>query len=124
VLVVTALTIPAIKDAKLTLKVLESLNVDPASILLVVNRVDGYADFNRESIEQSLHVPVALQIPHDPRTIGDAITRGLPFVSAHPETDVSRALRDLSARIAPEVVAEGIPEPAGDRKKRRGLFGR
>ena len=124
VIVVTALTIPAIKDAKLTLKVLESLNVDPDSILLVVNRVDGYADFNRESIEQSLHVPVAMQIPHDPRTIGDAITRGLPFVSAHPETEVSRAMRDLASQIAPEVVAAGVPEPAGDRKKRRGLFGR
>ena len=40
ILVVTALTIPAIKDAKLALKVLESLTVDPASVLLVVDRSD------------------------------------------------------------------------------------
>jgi pilus assembly protein CpaE len=124
VIVVTALTIPAIKDAKLTLKVLESLSVDTESTMLVVNRVDGYADFNQESIEQSLRVPVAVQIPHDPRSIGDAITRGVPFVTAHPEAEASRALRELVSRIVPEgagVVA--APEPA-DRKRRKGLFGR
>jgi pilus assembly protein CpaE len=125
VLVVTALTIPAIKDAKLTLKVLESLSVDPESIMLVVNRVDGYADFNQESIEQSLRSPVAVQIPHDPRIIGDAITRGLPFVTAHPEAEVSRALRELVARIVPErAMATAAAPDSGDRKRRKGIFGR
>ncbi len=125
VLVITALTIPAIKDAKLTLKVLESLSVDADSTMLVVNRVDGYADFNQESIEQSLRSPVAVQIPHDPRVIGDAVTRGLPFVTAHPESEVSRAVRELVARIVPEraMAAASAPE-GGDRKRRKGLFGR
>ncbi|MDQ6856740.1 MAG: response regulator [Candidatus Dormibacteraeota bacterium] len=125
VLVITALTIPAIKDAKLTLKVLESLSVDADSTMLVVNRVDGYADFNQESIEQSLRTPVAVQIPHDPRVIGDAVTRGLPFVTAHPEAEVSRAVRELVARIVPEraMAAAATPE-SGDRKRRKGLFGR
>ena len=124
VLVVTALTIPAIKDAKLTLKVLESLSVDAENTMLVVNRVDGYADFNRESIEQSLRVPVAVQIPHDPRIVGDAITNGTPFVTAHPEAEVSKAIRELVARLLPEHAGgAAAPEPA-DRKKRKGLFGR
>ncbi len=125
VLVITALTIPAIKDAKLTLKVLESLSVDPESIMLVVNRVDGYADFNQESIEQSLRSPVTAQIPHDPRIVGDAITRGLPFVTAHPDSEVSRAIRELVTRIVPERAgAAAAPSDSGDRKRRKGLFGR
>ena len=123
VLVVTALTIPAIKDAKLTLKVLESLSVPLESTLLVVNRVDGYADFNKESIEQSLRVPVAVQIPHDPRSIGDAVTRGAPFVTAHPDAEVSRAMRELVSRILPEPLVAAAPDQA-DRKKRKGLFSR
>jgi pilus assembly protein CpaE len=123
VLVITALTIPAIKDAKLTLKVLESLSVDSDTTLLVVNRVDGYADFHQESIEQSLRVPVAVQIPHDPRVIGDAITRGTPFVTTHPEAEVSRAVRELVARIVPERAATAPPE-GGERKRRKGLFSR
>jgi pilus assembly protein CpaE len=123
VLVITALTIPAIKDAKLTLKVLESLSVDAETTLLVVNRVDGYADFNQESIELSLRTPVAVQIPHDPRVIGDAITRGLPFVTANAEAEVSKAIRELAARIVPEHAAVAVPVIA-DRKRRKGLFGR
>jgi pilus assembly protein CpaE len=125
VVVITALTIPAIKDAKLTLKVLESLSVDPESTMLVVNRVDGYADFNQESIEQSLRSPVCVQIPHDPRVIGDAVTRGVPFVTAHPEAEVSRAVRELVAKIVPEraMAAAAAPE-SSDRKRRKGLFGR
>ncbi|MGH7722938.1 MAG: AAA family ATPase [Candidatus Dormibacteria bacterium] len=123
VLVITALTIPAIKDAKLTLKVLESLSVDTEKTMLVVNRVDGYADFNQESIEQSLRVAVAVQVPHDPRVIGDAITRGLPFVTAHREAEVSRALRELVSQIVPEPAAAAAPEGA-DRRRRKGLFGR
>jgi pilus assembly protein CpaE len=125
VLVITALTIPAIKDAKLTLKVLESLSIDPEKTMLVVNRVDGYADFNQESIEQNLRTAVAVQIPHDPRVIGDAITHGLPFVTADRETEVSRAMRELVARIVPEhAAAAAAALESGDRKRRRGLFGR
>jgi pilus assembly protein CpaE len=124
VLVITALTIPAIKDAKLTLKVLESLSVEPEKIMLVVNRVDSYADFNQGSIEQSLRMPVAVQIPHDPRVIGDAITNGQPFVTANRDAEVSRAVRDLVARIVPEHAAVAAGPRTADAKRRKGLFGR
>ena len=124
VVVVTALTIPAIKDAKLTLKVLESLNVDPETLLLVVNRPDAYADFNRESIEQSLRTQVAVQIPHDHRVVGDAITQGRPFVLANPDAEVSRAIRELVTRVVPELATPTAAADSGDRKRRRGLFGR
>jgi pilus assembly protein CpaE len=119
-LVVTALTIPAIKDAKLTLKVLESLNVEPDNVLLIVNRVDGYSDFNREAIEANLRASVAVQVPHDPRVVGEAVNRGAPFVDTQPEAEVSRAIRELVSKLVPL-------EPrgdAGDKKRRKGLFGR
>jgi pilus assembly protein CpaE len=121
ILVVTALTIPSIKDARLTLKVLESLNVDPERVMLVVNRADGYSDFNKEAIEQNLRIPVAGQIPFDPRAVGESLTRGTLFVETQPETEISRAIRELVARLVPQ------EQPAlvgGDKKRRRGLFGR
>jgi pilus assembly protein CpaE len=124
VLVITALTIPAIKDAKLTLKVLESLSVEPEKTMLVVNRADGYADFNQESIEQSLRTPVAAQIPHDPRVIGDAITNGQPFVTANRDAEVSRAVRELVTKIAPAGGAVAAVARGADAKRRKGLFGR
>jgi len=121
ILVVTALTIPAIKDARLTLKVLESLSVDPERVMLVVNRADGYSDFNKEAIEQNLRVPVAGQIPYDPRAVGESLTRGTLFVETQPEAEISRAIRELVSRLVPQEQ----PALAGaDKRRRRGFFGR
>src|SRR5438132_7507352 len=127
IVVVTALTIPAIKDAKLSLKVLESLNIDPQSILLVVNRSDSHSDFNRESIEQNLRHAITMQIPHDPRAVGDAVNRGQPFLLLTPEADISRAVRELVAVLVPhptEALAATGASAAEKQRRRRGIFGR
>ena len=121
ILVVTGLTIPSVKNARLTLGVLESLNIDPERVLLVVNRVDGYSDFNKEATEQYLRVPVAVQIPHDPKAVSDAWNQGKPFVETQPEAEISRAIRELVFRLVPQ---EQPAVVGGDRKRRRGIFGR
>ncbi len=121
ILVITALTIPAIKDAKLGLKVLESLNIDPTSILLIVNQSDGHSDFNRESIEQNLRHSVSAQLPYEPKVVGESVTRGAPFMESHPDSDLGRAVRSIVTLVAPEQAAAATD---GDKKRRRGLFGR
>lgn len=124
VLVLTTLTIPSIKDAKLSLKVLESLNIEPSSVLLLVNRQDGHSDFNRESIEQNLGHQVAAQLAFDARVVGDAVTRGAPFVTLHPDTEISKAVREIVGLIVPEPAAAGGAAAANDKRRRRGIFGR
>jgi len=121
ILVVTGLTIPSVKNARLTLGVLESLNIDPERVLLVVNRVDGYSDFNKEATEQYLRVPVAVQIPHDPRAVADSWNQGKPFVETQPEAEISRAIRELVFRLVPQ---EQPAMAGGDKKRRRGIFSR
>ena len=121
IMVVTGLTIPSVKNARLTLGVLESLNIDPERVLLVVNRIDSYSDFNKEATEQYLRVPVTVQIPHDPRAVADAWNQGKPFVETQPETEISRAIRELAYRLVPQ---EPAAVAGGDKKRRRGLFGR
>jgi pilus assembly protein CpaE len=124
VIVVTALNIPAIKDTKLTLKVLESLNVEPDRILLTLNRSDAHSEFNKEAVENNLRFPIALQITHDPKAVSTSVNRGAPFVSANPEAEISRSIRELVSQLVPlepqppTAVAAGI----GDRKRNR-LFG-
>lgn len=127
ILVVTALTIPAIKDAKLALKVLESLTVDPSSVLLVVDRSDSHSDFNKDSIEQNLRHSVGAQIPYDPRVVGDAINRGIPFVTSSPESDISRSIRELAGALVPsggQPVGAGVAAGRPDDKRKRRIFGR
>ena len=127
ILVVTALTIPAIKDAKLALKVLKSLTVDPASVLLVVDRSNAHSDFNKDSIEQNLRHTVGAQIPYDPRVVGDSINRGIPFVTSA-QSDISRSIRELAGALVPgggQPVGAGVggAGKADDKRKRR-IFGR
>jgi len=123
VIVITALTIPAVKDTKLTLKVLDSLNVDHGRIVLLLNRSDAHADFNKEAVEQNVRFSIALQMAHDPRVVGNAVNRGTPFVTLAPEAEISRSVRELVSRLVPleqslTVVGAGTSE----RKKSR-LFG-
>ena len=128
VIVLTTLTIPSIKDAKLSLKVLESLNIEPSSILLLVNRQDGHSDFNRDSIEQNLGHKVAAQLPYDARAVGESVTRGAPFVTLQPEAEISRAVREIVGLLVPEpagaAAAAGAATGGPDKPRKRGLFGR
>jgi pilus assembly protein CpaE len=123
VIVVTALNIPAIKDTKLTLKVLESLNVEPDRILLTLNRSDAHSEFNKEAVENNLRFPIALQIPHDPKAVSTSVNRGAPFVSANPEAEISRSIRELVSQLVPldpratSAVAAGAG--AGERRRSR-----
>jgi pilus assembly protein CpaE len=124
VIVVTMLSIPAIKDTKLTLRVLESLNVDADRILLALNCSDARSGLNKEAVEGNLRFPIALQIPHDPRVVDSSVNRGTPFVAANPETEISRSIRELVSQLVPV----GRPAPtlavAGvGMQKRSRLFG-
>ena len=123
IVLVTSLTIPSIKTAKLSLKVLDSLDIEFEDILLVVNRVDSHGDFNREAIESNLRTKVAVQIPHDPQAVGVSVTRGVPFVQLQPEAEISRSIRELVGQLAPAMALNGEGgEESGRKKKRR--FGR
>jgi len=123
IVLVTSLTIPSIKTAKLSLKVLDSLDVEAEDILLVVNRVDSHGDFNREAIESNLRTKVAVQLPHDPQAVGVSVTRGVPFVQLQPEAEISRSMRELVGQLAPAAALNGESTEESGRKKKR-LFGR
>ena len=123
IVLVTSLTIPSIKTAKLSLKVLDSLDVEAEDILLVVNRVDSHGDFNREAIESNLRAKVAVQMPHDPQAVGVSVTRGVPFVQLQPEAEISRSVRELVGQLAPAAAAGVGAEDEPERKKKR-RFGR
>jgi pilus assembly protein CpaE len=124
VIVVTALNIPAIKDTKLTLKVLESLNVEPDRILLALNRSDAHSEFNKEAVENNLRFPIALQIPHDPKAVSTSVNRGAPFVSANPEAEISRSIRELVSQLVPlEPQANALVTAGAGERRRSRRFG-
>jgi MinD-like ATPase involved in chromosome partitioning or flagellar assembly len=66
-----------------------------------------------------------VQLPFDPRAVGEAVTRGIPFVISQPESDVTRAMIELVSIVAPEQTGALVGAGAGgDKKRKRGIFGR
>jgi pilus assembly protein CpaE len=122
ILLITALSIPAVKNAKLALRLFETLNIPPQQITLVLNRCEAHTEFNKESIESHLKFPIAVQLPHDPRTVVNSINRGMPFVISNPEVEASQRIRQLVASLLPDRVGGEAPTPPA---RRGGLrFGR
>ena len=101
IIVVGELTIPAIKDTRLMLKMLESLKVDRSRVMVAVNAHDAHAVYDSASIERNLRFPVKLQIPSEPRLVGGSIHRAVPLVVSHPDSDISLLFRSLARSLAP-----------------------
>jgi pilus assembly protein CpaE len=121
VVVVTSLSIPAIKNTKLALKIFDSLSISPDRVVLLLNKSDAHSEFNKESVEANLRFPIAGQIPNDAKLVINSINRGNPFVTTHPEAEISQRIRELVAKLIP---AAPIQEEAAEKKVRKGLFAR
>jgi pilus assembly protein CpaE len=121
VIVVSSLSIPAIKDTKLVLKIFDALNVSADRVVLVLNKSDAHSEFNKEAVEANLRFPIAAQIPNDAKLVINAINRGHPFAVSNPEAEISQRVRELVAKLVPLDEAEPA---AADKKGRRRLFAR
>ncbi len=122
IVVVTSLSIPAIKDTKLALKIFDSLSISPDRVFLLLNKSDAHSEFNKESVEANLRFPIAAQIPNDAKLVINSINRGNPFVTTHPEAEISQRVRELVSRLLPEAAPKDAE--VADKKPRKGLFAR
>jgi pilus assembly protein CpaE len=122
VVVVTSLSIPAIKDTKLALKIFDSLSISPDRVILLLNKSDAHSEFNKESVEANLRFPITAQIPNDPKLVINSINRGNPFVTTHPESEISQRIRELVGKMLPTTPAKEVEAP--DKKQKKGLFAR
>ncbi|MHB8572684.1 MAG: AAA family ATPase [Candidatus Dormibacteria bacterium] len=117
VVLLSTLSLPAIKEAKLALKILQSLNVAQEKILLVLNRSESHSDFNAASVENTLKFPISLQLPSDARLAMASIHRGVPIVTMSPESEFSQRIRELVGLVAP-----GVAAAAPQRQNRKRVF--
>jgi pilus assembly protein CpaE len=122
VVVVTSLSIPAIKNTKLALKIFDSLSISPDRVVLLLNKSDAHSEFNKESVEANLRFPIAGQIPNDAKLVINSINRGNPFVTTHPESEISQRVRELVAKLIPPAPLKEAE--TADKKARKGLFAR
>ncbi|MBP2650415.1 MAG: cheB 7 [Firmicutes bacterium] len=100
VLVVSAMDLPTIKNVKLGLEIMESLNYSPEKLQLVLNRSNAEGGMGVQEVEESLRQRFTAVLPNDGKVVMTSVNRGIPFVISNPETQVAQKIVDLAKTIA------------------------
>jgi pilus assembly protein CpaE len=116
------LDIPALKNLRLTLEMLELLGYPQASWLVTLNRSDSKVGLGIDEVERTLRVPIAVQIPSS-RAVPASINRGVPIVLDEPTHAVSLAIRQLAGIVVQRVgtTPHQAPQEAQPVRRARGL---
>jgi len=122
ILVISSMDLPTIKNVKLCLEIMESLEYNRDKIKVVLNRADSLGGMEPREVQESLRYPFAATLPSDGKTVVHSVNRGVPFVISNPETGVTKGIFALAALIA----GEEEKKPAAERSvmsKFKRLFG-
>lgn len=98
------LDIPALKNLRLTLDMLDLLGYPRESCHVVLNRSDAQVGLTVADVENSLRTPISALVPSS-RAVPASVNRGVPIVTDDPGHPVSASLRAFADRLRPADVA-------------------
>jgi len=107
IVVVVDLSLPAVKEAKLALRVFQRLGITNDRIKVVLNRADSNSGITSTQVESSLEIKIAARLPTDIKTVLKSVQRAEPFVSLLPNAEISQRVRELALSLVPLHAAEG-----------------
>ncbi|MBC7333400.1 MAG: P-loop NTPase [Actinobacteria bacterium] len=96
--VVASMEVPSIKNLKLTLELLEQLNLPKGRIIVILNRANSKVGITLGEIEQTIQRKVDVTIPSD-RLVPLTINKGEPLVTEAPRSPISRSIRKLTEML-------------------------
>lgn len=94
ILFLISLDICTLRNAKMTMMLLQSLQLKD-KVKLIVNR-EVESDITRDDIQSILDCKVSFSIPNDWRASISALNKGVPFVQDNPSVRISIAMHDLA----------------------------
>ena len=80
VVLVTTQDIPAIKNARLFLDLLQSMGFDREHLVFIMNKYDRRIGITPERVAENLKEKISAVIPLDERVVIPAVNRGVPFM--------------------------------------------
>lgn len=105
IVLITTQDIPAIKNARSFLDLLQSLRIDRGRIAFVMNRFDKRIGITAERIGENLKQEVAAVIPLDERVVITAVNRGIPFMIDNKTQPVARGIFGLAESVRGRIAA-------------------
>jgi pilus assembly protein CpaE len=116
IVVIVDLSLPAVKEAKLALRVFQRLGITNDRIKVVLNRADSNTGITSAQVESSLEIKIAARLPTDVKTVLKSVQRAEPFVSLLPNAEISQRVRELAGSLVPLHAAEGSRNGQAGRK--------
>lgn len=107
IVLVTTQDIPAIKNSRLFLDLLQNLGVKRDRVMFIMNRFDRKVNITPERVADNLKQEVALVIPNDEATAVKAVNRGVPFLVDNKNQPVARGVLALAEAVRTRVSAQG-----------------
>jgi len=113
---VVAMDVPTLKNARLTLDVIEGLHHTP-KVQVVLNRASKEMGMNLRDVEKSLNCKISYEVPSDGRALVSSLNRGIPFVTSFPQIKASEAIRKMAEVLTLSVEKESnyTPQEQGRR---------
>lgn len=99
--------VPALKNLRVVLDVLDMLSYPPEIRSVVLNRAEPKLRLTQEDVERVIRTPVAVQIPAS-RAVPISVNKGTPITLASPGHAVSKAINNFARqRLLPAPVPRG-----------------
>lgn len=95
VLFVTGLDISILKNSKLSMSILESLQ-QKEKIRVIINRAAEINTITIADVQRIIDAPILAKVPSDYMTAVSALNRGVPFVQGDPNSALSRSVCDIA----------------------------
>lgn len=117
IVLISTQDIPAIKNARLFLDLLQTLGIDRGRIAFVMNRFDKRIGITAERVGENLKQEVAAVLPMDERVVIPAMNHGVPFLIEHKTQAISRGIFGLAESVRARIAA--LEDDALERPARR-----
>lgn len=128
ILLVATTELPAIKNAKVCLEIMESLGYESSKIKLALSKPSREHGLDIDEIEKTLKRKVDVHVPNEERVVSPSVSKGTPFVISNPGAKVSLAIRDLVKAVNPQSEGNTVSKKAfkgqkpSSHKKSAGIF--
>lgn len=121
ILFITGLDISILKNSKLSLSLLESLQ-QTDKLKLIVNRAVNISSITLKDIQKLINSPIWAKIPSDYKVAVAALNRGIPFVTGAPKSELSKSVTSIANLL--QEGTENIESLSPNQRKKLGILGK
>src|SRR5687768_9304978 len=124
IVLVTHLTVPALRSTQRTLAVCQRLGYDESKLCVVVNRYQSGDVLPVKDAEDLLQASIYWKLPNDYRLSAESLTQGVPVTVQDPNSKLARSYADLAKKLSGASSSGSYPRSATSGASRlRKLFG-